>query len=692
MTGPRSLRPEPTFKLAPARQRTLRTRLALTFFLVVLIPLLAVAVLVIALLPRQLSNQARTNAVTSLRAVSSTLAAQCAMAGEATAIVANDADDLVAAQASLIDQVARHEVTAGIVTDAGGAVVAKAGTVPAAGSQGGATGQDPAVLTTATDCGTDLVSRLGLTAVVGLPSGGKVVTLRALDVSTLAELATGSANGTTVLLTDGRAVLAYATATSQGALAPSNVPVDVVQDAISRDVTQAVVEGNAVVSVGGTSPTSGEVTVVVPLRNADPLYIGLVAVIAFVAVVAAAIGLQLARAITRPLVRLSDAAARIAGGDVEAPIEVDRTGDEIERLGQAFGDMTHELRQNISRLEANRDELRQSLGRLGDTLSSTHDLGRILSVVLETAVAAAEAEAGVVLQLAGGRDELFVKAQHALEGRLPEGGAHRISVGDGVSGRVAATGQSLRGEVGTGPGQLMLAPDEPQARTLISVPLRSSNRITGVLNLYDKVGGGAFSAEDLDMIRTFASQAAVAVDNVLLHQEAQRLSITDGLTGLWNYRYFTMALTREVERAARFNRPMSLLMLDLDRFKLVNDTYGHQRGDSVLIEVAARVRGAIREVDVLARYGGEELVLLLPETDAAGAAVIAERVCEAVRKEPFGVVGEEPVAVTISVGAAVHPANGANGAALVRAADEALYVAKDTGRDRWALAGTAPVA
>ena len=113
-------------------------------------------------------------------------------------------------------------------------------------------------------------------------------------------------------------------------------------------------------------------------------------------------------------------------------------------------------------------------------------------------------------------------------------------------------------------------PGEPVEGSVIAVPLKSSGTVIGVLDLFDRVDAAGFDDRDLATIRTFASQATVAVDNVLLHQEAQRLSITDGLTGLWNYRYFTMTVGKEIERSSRFGRPLALLMLDLDNFKVVS--------------------------------------------------------------------------------------------------------------------------
>jgi two-component system cell cycle response regulator len=226
---------------------------------------------------------------------------------------------------------------------------------------------------------------------------------------------------------------------------------------------------------------------------------------------------------------------------------------------------------------------------------------------------------------------------------------------------------------------------EPKADQLISVPLRTGAGVLGVLNLYDRVDGQPFDDADLETIQSFAGQAAVAIDNVLLHQEAQRLSVTDALTGLGNYRFFQQNLAREVDRAARFGRPLSLLMLDLDRFKQVNDAHGHQVGDAVLMQVADRIREEVREVDVVARYGGEEFVVVLPETGEEGAQQLAGRVCERIRGVPLHTSAGD-LEVTVSIGVAVYPEHGDSPSSLVRAADQALYVAKREGRDRWRLA------
>ncbi|HVF19780.1 MAG TPA: diguanylate cyclase [Mycobacteriales bacterium] len=416
---------------------------------------------------------------------------------------------------------------------------------------------------------------------------------------------------------------------------------------------------------------------------------GLLAVVVVSLLMAGLFGWLLARLTTRPLAELVDAALAVAGGRLDTRIEV-RSRDEIGSLATAFNTMTDELRDYIQALHDSRDELKRNLTRLGDTLSSTHDLNRMLAVVLETAMATIRAEAGSVMLLSDRADELYVKVGRGVAERGGDNGA-RLAVGEGLAGFVAETGQARHGVVGPGPDQLELAPAEPRASTVVSVPLKSQNRVIGVLNLYDRTGGAAFAEEDVATIRSFANQASVAIDNVLLHQEAQRLAITDGLTGLWNYRYFQMTLDKEIERASRFGRPLALLVMDLDNFKKVNDEFGHQRGDAVLVEMASRIRGTIREVDVLARYGGEEFVLILPETEPEGAEQLAQKICALVRGRRFGSPGDEPIRVTISIGLAMHPTDGRSGSDLLRAADTALYAAKSGGRDTYRVA-TAPAA
>ncbi|MEV6689965.1 diguanylate cyclase [Micromonospora sp. NPDC051196] len=448
----------------------------------------------------------------------------------------------------------------------------------------------------------------------------------------------------------------------------------------------------------------------VPSDQPPGLYPVLVAVVLLAALLGVAMAWRLAWVTTRPLVELAGAVDRVAAGDLTARVPV-RSGDEIGRLAGAFNRMTRETDGYLAALASSRDQLRGHLAVLGDTLASTHDLQRILRVILHSALAATGARAGAVLLTEPG-GVLVAQCTEGLDGRWTGTGPPQVPLGNSVVGAVAATGQPCRGRM----EETAASPGEPRCRTYIAVPFATPEtsrprepggnrsgedaayagttgppaRPLGVLALYDRLGGEEFDDDDLVTLRTFAGHVAVAVDNVRLHEEAQRLSLTDPLTGLWNYRYLRESLRREVERASRFGRMVSVLVLDLDRFKKINDTYGHAAGDTVLAEFARRVRGEIREVDLAFRQGGEEFVLLLPETDARGAAIVAERLGAAVRNTPVTVLGHagvgESIRFTVSIGIAVYPDHAETGLRVLEVADEALYAAKAAGRDTWRVA------
>lgn len=451
------------------------------------------------------------------------------------------------------------------------------------------------------------------------------------------------------------------------------------------------------------------------------LYAVLAAVVALTGLLSIAAAWWLARSTARPLTELSRAVDRMAAGDLGVRVPV-RTGDEVGRLAATFNRMARETQDYLRALTVSRDQLRRHLGLLGDTLSSTHDVDRILDVILESAQSATGAKAGVLLLADPASGVLIGRCADGLDGRGPGGGALRaqdlrVRLGEGLLGAVAASGEARRGLVERdGP---RLAPGEPRCRSYVAVPfaaagpdgvagptgglsaaaaeaaqnLESPAPIRGVLALYDRHGFDEFDDADMVTLRTFAGQAAVALDNVRVHREAQRLSLTDPLTGLSNYRYLKDCLRREVERASRFGHQLTVLALDLDHFKEVNDTYGHAAGDAVLAEFARRVRVEIREVDLAFRQGGEEFVVLLPETDAAGGAVVAERLGAAVRRTPVLVRSARTgnprrIPITVSIGVAVFPDHGATGAAVLEAADDALYQAKYGGRDGFRVART----
>jgi diguanylate cyclase (GGDEF)-like protein len=193
-----------------------------------------------------------------------------------------------------------------------------------------------------------------------------------------------------------------------------------------------------------------------------------------------------------------------------------------------------------------------------------------------------------------------------------------------------------------------------------------------------------FTADELELFAYLASQAGLSVENVDLHETVQRQAVTDELTGLFNHRRFQEVMAVEVERARRFGQEMGLIMLDIDNFKRVNDTYGHMQGDLVLREVAQVLRESAREIDEPARYGGEEMTVALPQTDLDGAYNFAERVRRRIEALELPLLeGGGTLRVTASFGAAsLSSAPGRDKDELVAAADAALYRAKRSGKNR----------
>jgi diguanylate cyclase (GGDEF)-like protein len=190
----------------------------------------------------------------------------------------------------------------------------------------------------------------------------------------------------------------------------------------------------------------------------------------------------------------------------------------------------------------------------------------------------------------------------------------------------------------------------------------------------------AFSNEDMQFIETLSASMITIIKNYQLYETQVQLATTDGMTQLFNHRYFQEALGREISRSRRYGAPVSLLYMDIDHFKIFNDKYGHQVGDEVLKLVARTIVRNLRDSDVACRYGGEELVAILPDTDLMGGKIAAEKIRQAIEKLKLAVVGKT-VGFTLSVGVATYPLNAEDKAGLIEAADGAVYEAKEAGRN-----------
>jgi diguanylate cyclase (GGDEF)-like protein len=224
----------------------------------------------------------------------------------------------------------------------------------------------------------------------------------------------------------------------------------------------------------------------------------------------------------------------------------------------------------------------------------------------------------------------------------------------------------------------------------VAFPLKCRGRTIGALVGLDRLPASRepkFAPATLTALLTSLEPAAIALDNALRVQRAEALSVTDDLTQLYNSRYLSQVLRRETKRASRSGRPLSLLFIDLDGFKTVNDSHGHLFGSRALVEAAAVIRASARETDIVARFGGDEFSLVLPDTGSDGALAVGERIRERIAAHTFLQAEGLDTRLTVSVGVASLPDVAVTAEALIQAADEAMYYVKDRGKNGIHVAG-----
>jgi diguanylate cyclase (GGDEF)-like protein len=216
--------------------------------------------------------------------------------------------------------------------------------------------------------------------------------------------------------------------------------------------------------------------------------------------------------------------------------------------------------------------------------------------------------------------------------------------------------------------------EDPAVESLLAVPLLSEKRMVGMFVAQN------LPKADVERFVILSTQFALELKKVLLYEMVERMAITDSLTGLYVRRHFSERLEEELQRSARFGFRLAFLMLDIDDFKKTNDTYGHLVGDAVLKDMARLIKESVREIDIVARYGGEEISLMLPETSRASAMTVAERLRRKIEGYEFKAY-DERVRVTVSIGVSVYPDDAQDQRELVDKADEALYTAKNSGKN-----------
>ncbi len=368
--------------------------------------------------------------------------------------------------------------------------------------------------------------------------------------------------------------------------------------------------------------------------------------------------------------------------------------DEDERLLQAVGRevlRAIEIERVMGYIKSARDE-KDRFFRAIEELNRAAKPDEVFETALEICRSLAPTDFGAITLCEEETDDTTVARFHRIVrvsgvhgGQALQG--HRFPDNNGLCANVVRYGTPLPGRgVRLGDRPLVFG-EEAELRgiqALKILPLKSGDRVLGTLVAASR-RRGAFDDEVVRLLEVIALQAAQSLQRAQLFAEVERMAVTDGLTGLHNHRHFQNLLDQRLALAQRYGKPLSLLICDIDHFKAVNDTYGHPVGDAVLRGVAKLLSAQAREVDLVARYGGEEFALILPETDAASARALAERIRVAVAAaEQRTLLG--PIKVTLSLGVATFSDAAADKQALIDRADHALYAAKHAGRNRVAVA------
>ncbi len=319
-------------------------------------------------------------------------------------------------------------------------------------------------------------------------------------------------------------------------------------------------------------------------------------------------------------------------------------------------------------------------------LTSSLNLDSILQTIMEKMAEYFQPDTWSLLMVDEEKDELYFAiavgdASEALK-------TVRLKMGEGIAGWVAKHGEPLLvPDVYTDP-RFAKRIDEMtkwKTRSIICIPLSSKHRVLGVIQLIN-VDMKHFGEQDILALQALADYAAIAIDNARAVERIQELTITDDCTGLYNARHLYKTLEAEVYRSARFGYEFSVLFLDLDHFKKVNDTYGHLVGSKLLAEIGYNIKSHLRLIDYAFRYGGDEFVVLLPQTGKESALVVARRIRDVFRSSLFCREEGLNLNVRASMGVATYPEDAKSAHEIIRQADEMMYMVKNSTRDNISVA------
>lgn len=389
--------------------------------------------------------------------------------------------------------------------------------------------------------------------------------------------------------------------------------------------------------------------------------------------VAAILGLFIALVVTyfvrndikRPMDTLIDGMERFGEGELDISVNIE-TGDQFERLGEGFNTMARGVFKREQRLMKH--------NAVAKLLMSTLDLSELLDQTLKVVVEVSESQVGVVYLWDQAEEALVCQARYGTQHDLTP-----LKMGEGYAGRAAQDQEILIEPYVSAMTDATIesgfAKGEP--KVVAYIPLIYKERLLGVLVLGTV---NQYKDDELQLIGYLADQISIVLDNAIMHHRIQELSITDGLTGLYNRRYINDRLEELWARAVRHGEHLTVILADIDNFKAINDTYGHDRGDEVICRISEIYRKGSRQEDLVARYGGEEFLVVLANTETQDAMVLAERIGKMAREQEYEWANRK---VTLSIGVATYPAvKAASYVELVRMADQAMYKAKLSGKDQ----------
>jgi diguanylate cyclase (GGDEF)-like protein len=320
-------------------------------------------------------------------------------------------------------------------------------------------------------------------------------------------------------------------------------------------------------------------------------------------------------------------------------------------------------------------------------LTSSLDLDSILTTILRHIQRLFQPDTwALLLTDEQGKGLYCAMADGRLSSRISE---VRAPGGERMADWVAERGEPLIVRETSGEGHPETQGDlklDFDVRSAVAIPLRSRHRTLGVIQLFN-MPPDTLSDYAVSFLLVLCDYAAIAIENDRAFKRVQELTIIDECTGLFNVRHFEQCLKNEITRSGRLNVPTSLIFLDLDRFKLVNDRYGHQVGSRLLAQVGATIRAQVRSIDLAFRYGGDEFTILLPGTIKRSAIQVANRLLSAFRTAVHSVPDDVHVCITASFGVASYPEDGKTGEEILRAADARMYEVKGTTRDAVAFSG-----